>query len=162
MNKKIYIILITLLLLAFSAFSAYAYEREGIAIGTFGLGFNTISGNNNNTTSIALGFDLDLISKTGIAVTLGNMISFEMEAFIYNLPYFGLGYRYVTDKWDLGFSVLAVYYAQAIDAFITVKINGGYWITDSLGLTLTGMYGVGPGGSGLSLFNFRTGISVRL
>lgn len=162
MNKKIYIALFSLLLLVFSAFSAYSFEREGTAIGTFGFGFSTISGKNNSTTSAALGFDLDLISKIGIAVTLGDMVSFEFDKYIYNFPYFGLGYRYVADKWDLGLSVLCVYHGLASDAFVAGKINGGYWFTNSLGITLTGMYGVTTTSYKLSLFSLRTGISVRL
>jgi len=147
--------LFAVFLLVYSVAPTFA-EESGSAIGTFGFGF-TVDGYSNTLATVC--FDLDLVSKIGLAVSFGSMTNFEIRTGIDNLAYIGVGYRYLADKWDIGLSVVLASFLN--DGLVSIKANGGYWFTKSLGMTLTTMFGIGVM-SGNTLFSLRTGISVRL
>jgi|TergutMp193P3_1026864.scaffolds.fasta_scaffold48583_1 hypothetical protein len=150
--------LFAVFLLVYSVAPTFA-EESGSAIGTFGFGFTVGSSYGYSETLTTLCFDLDLVSEIGLAVSFGSMTNFEIGTGIANLPYIGVGYRYLADKWDIGLSVFLVPFYS--DGIVGIKASGGYWFTKSLGMTLTTMFGLGVS-TDITLFSLRPGISVRL
>jgi len=153
MKRKFFVLAVVLLVCA--AVPVFAGD-EGSAIGTFGVGFN--SGLN---SGIAMSFDLDLVSNWGITISFGTMINFIINEHISTLAYFGFGYRYLADTWDVGASVVAIGLPFSLDGMVGLKANGGYWFTESFGVTLTMMGGISVVNDYL-FFSLRPGFSVRL
>jgi len=158
MKKKFLLFLVVLLLL----FTVPVFaERSGSIVGTFGSGFSSFFEDDEANTLTSIAFDLELISDLGISVLFGNKFNFRIGDGINNIPYFGFGYRFMAEIWSFGLSIICVPLEFANDALIGMKISGSYWLTRSLGLTLSFMYGFGVDDD-ISAINVRIGGSVRI
>ena len=167
------------IILLFPVVPTFAEER-GSAIGTFGVGFLNYDSTRTNFQEpeivSTLAFDLYLISKKGLAISIGKAVSHPTTWSFFNSPYIGIGYRYLADKWDLGLSFFRVTGKEVDTVKINyrlngVKINGSYWMTNNFGLTLTAMLGRGRADFDGATFGIlrrtgfssvRAGMSVRL
>jgi hypothetical protein len=157
--KKVIIIFCVLAL--FSAPLGFSQsEKKGTVIGTYGLGASI------NTTVeteglISMLFDLNLISKAGFTLCLTDIIGFTFSGNFSQNIFFGTGYHYMRDKWNIG--GLLLFSPTAQDMIIAGKIDGGYYFTDNIGITGIMMYGQTTGlGWDLSMFNIYAGVSIRL
>jgi len=157
MRRVIFIFCI--LFLFSSSFAFSQNEKNGSIIGTFGIGaaFNTTV---ETKTLISFVFDLNLISKAGFTLCLNDITGFTFTGDFSQNIFFGAGYHYMRDKWNIGAALL---FSPALqDMIIAGKIDGGYYFTDNIGISGIMMYGQTSGlGWDLSMFNIFTGISVR-
>jgi hypothetical protein len=65
------------------------------------------------------------------------------------------------DKWNIGGGLLFSPTAQ--DMIIAVKIDGGYYFTDNIGIIGIMMYGQTTSlGWDLSMFNIYAGVSIKI
>jgi hypothetical protein len=154
-------ILLSCVFILISTFAFAQSGKNGTIIGTFGLGpfFNTTV---ETKTMVSMLFDLNLISKAGFTLNLADVIGFSFSGdFSQNILLAGIGYHYMRDKWNIGGTLLCS--PTAIDMIISGKIDGGYYFTDTIGITGILMYGQTTGlGWDFSMFNIYAGISVRL
>lgn len=157
--KKIIMLFCILVLMTSLVFSQS--EKKGSVIGTFGIG-PYFSKTVETKTLISMMFDLNLISKAGFTLCLTDVIGFSFKGdFSQNIIFFGPGYHFMRDKWNIG-GVLIVS-PTAVDMIIAGKINGGYYFANNIGITGIFMYGRTIGfGWELSMFNLYAGISIKL
>jgi hypothetical protein len=155
------VIIISCILTLFSASLVFSQsEKKGTVIGTFGLGAS-INTTVETKSLISMLFDLNLVSKAGFTLCLTDVIGFTFSGNFSQNIFFGTGYHYMRDKWNIGGSLLFSPTAQ--DMIIAGKIDGGYYFTDNIGITGIMMYGQTTGmGWDLSIFNICVGVSVKL
>jgi hypothetical protein len=106
-----------------------------------------------------------------LTITFGDILNFKYGSGVWQNLYFGIGYNYFFPKWNIGACLITSPYhltysssPHPFSAYIGVKINGGYWFTDTLGATLM-MAFASPVNYGhmkdIFLFNIGTGVSLR-
>jgi hypothetical protein len=135
-------------------------KKKGALLGTFAVGtsFNTTV----ETKALAsMMFDLNLISKAGFTLCSTDAMGFSTGGDFFQNIYFGAGYHYMRDSWNIGGSIL--FSPTAHDMIIAGKIDGGYYFTDTIGISGIIMYGQTTGlGYNLSICSIQAGISVRI
>jgi len=157
--KKVIIVFCLLALLS-TSFAFAQNERQGTIIATFGVGggVGTIV---ETTSQFSFLFDINFIHQTGFTLCLTNIVSTRSGSLgpSQNLM-FGFGYYYLRDIWNIGGAIIAAPTSQ--DLLLGVKINGGYYFTNNIGVTGTLIYRQTVGiVSSLSMFDAFAGVSLR-
>ena len=157
--KKVIIVFCLLVLLS-TSFAFAQNERQGIIIATFGVGggVGTVV---ETTSQFSFLFDINFINQTGFILCLTNIVSTRPGSLgpSQNLM-FGLGYYYMKERWNVGGAIIAAPTSQ--DLLLGVKINGGYYFTNNIGVTSTLIYRQTVGiVSSLSMFDAFAGVSLR-
>ena len=155
--KKEQILLLVVLILSFLVTPLFA-ENSGAIIGTFGFGSTSFDSEYIKDAAVALSVDFDIVSKFGFNISFGNMVNFVVGQYLVNVPYIGIGYRYLADNWDAGLSIVCIPFFN--DALVGVRATGGYWINNNFGFNLTMMLG-GGAVTEMSAFSIRAGVSVK-
>jgi len=154
------VIIFSCILILFSSYVFAQGEKKGTVMATLGIGASV------NTTVetkklISMLFDLNLVGKAGFTLCLTDVMGFTFGGDFSQNIFFGGGYHYMTDKWNIGGSFLFSPTVQ--DMIIAGKIDGGYYFTDNIGITGIIMYGQTTGlGWDLSMFNIYAGVSIKL
>jgi hypothetical protein len=136
-------------------------ERSGAIIGTFGLG-GGFTKTVETTGMFSFAFDLNLISKAGVTLSLIDIAGFSSAlGWVSQNIMLGGGYHYMRDKWNVGLSILLC--PTGMDVLIGGKIDGGYYFTDNIGLTGVLVYSrtMVNAHYDMSMFNAFLGVSVR-
>jgi len=156
MKKAIIVFCLMVFLPSFLAFAQT--ERGGTIIGTlgFGGGFSVIMETEPQFSFI---FDVNFISKTGFTLCLTNFASVHSTGLSQNMM-LGAGYTFVRDRWNIGGTLIIA--PTFFDVVLGGKINGGYFITDDIGVTGIISYRRTAGiTSVISMFDVFAGISIR-
>ena len=156
--KKVIVIFCLMFFLSYSLAFAQS-EKKGTITATFGIGagFYTIL---ETTPQFSFLLDLNVISKTGFTLCLTDIISVHSNMSSQNIM-FGAGYNYIRDKWNIGGTIIAS--PTLYDLMLGAKINGGYYLTDDIGVNGIVIYRrtAGLGVSDFSMFDAFAGVSVK-
>jgi hypothetical protein len=120
------------MLLGTSVFSQEA--KSGSVIGNLMIGGSTISSDGYGVAFMFTGLDIDLVSKEGLQLTLGDMVNINFDNGVYQNFYFGLGYHFVKDKFHVGASLVFVPDGNT-DMLLGAKADGGYFFTKNIGIS---------------------------
>jgi len=147
------------LLVFLSSFSVFAQtERRGTIMGTLGLGggFSVITETEPQFTFI---FDVNFISKTGFTLCLTNFAGIHTTGITQSMM-FGAGYTFKRDIWYIGGTLMVA--PTFTDVLLGGKINGGYFLTDDIGITGIITFRRTAGiASSVTMFDVFAGVSIR-
>jgi len=153
-------IILSCILILISSYAFAQSEKKGTVIGALGIGAS-VNTTVETKTLISMLFDLNLISKAGFTLCLTDVMGFTFSGDFSQNIFFGAGYHYMRDKWNIGGMLLFSPTAQ--DMIIAGKIDGGYYFSDNIGIIGIIMYGQTTGlGWDLSMLNTCAGVSIKL
>jgi opacity protein-like surface antigen len=154
--KKI-IIMISLL----SALSAAVFAQAVIGEYGFGLGHAVIEPDpKRDFTSIST--HINVISKSGLTVSLGLQDSFKMGQFSFFNPIMGIGYTYVHDVFDIGANVIVAPHDSGIygDVFLGCRATANFFFDEGVGIGADFIYARMVGRYG-SIINYGLHCATR-
>jgi hypothetical protein len=135
-------------------------QKHNSIIGNFMIGGSTVSSDGYGVEFVFTGFDIDLISKEGVQLTVGDMVNINFDNGVYQNLYFGFGYHFVKDRFHVGGSLIVVPDGNT-DMLMGAKADGGYFFTKNIGISALLLFAGGIMHNYI-LFGGGLGLTIRI